>query len=787
MTSALGTVGSAVCDEFLDKDIKFRPAEISVDGLNNRYGEECGGVYFNFEKPETFEAAFVGIRKLILIIPTGINDFSVMKRLLSYVKSKNLEHIIFMSMTGIENNIFAPHNQTEKYLKKEGFPHTVIRASTFMQKLTSVHLSEIITQNTITVPAGNKRFSFIDAGDVAKFVTAIDSSLSFHLDRIYEITGPELLSYGDVAKILSDVCHRKIVYEKPSIFKFRKKMKKLGFEKSTYNFLTYMYYVLNLGKSKISTSIFKKLCKESPVSFEDFIVSNEDLFKSGNEDENVYKDFRILQNGSDIRGVAISDSKGKEVTLDIKTVSVLSQSFVSFLSQKLNKMPEEITISIGRDTRISGETLTSGAVSGIIKSGTNVISCGICTTPAMFLTTTDKGFDTDGAIMITASHLPYDRNGMKFFTKEGGLESRNVKEIIGMAMNSSGFSPRMDKGRVEKRDFLDIYSAILRELIIKGSELGDLPLEGLKIVVDSSGGSGGFFAEKVLKELGADISGSKTEADGYFKRHTPNPENSDAIASIKRAVLRNKADLGIIFDTDVDRVGAVDKYGTVINKNRMIALMSVIICEEYPGACIVTDSVTSSELTEFITGMGGIHYRFKRGYKNVINEAKRLCEEGITAPLAIETSGHGALMENYFLDDGAYLISKILIKMARLRVDKKDISILYNDLKEAEIQKEIRIKITAGNYKEYGDNIIYTLLKDIEESEIFTVAPDNRDGIRVYYDKDGDKGWFMLRMSLHEAIIPLNIETNGAAAFSAIKEYLDEFLKQFDGLEEFEI
>ena len=133
----------------------------------------------------------------------------------------------------------------------------------------------------------------------------------------------------------------------------------------------------------------------------------------------------------------------------------------------------------------------------------------------------------------------------------------------------------------------------------------DHPLAGLHIVVDAGNGAGGFYAWDVLEPLGADISGSQfLEPDGMFPNHIPNPENETAMASICQAVKASGADLGVIFDTDVDRAGAVDKNGREINRNRIIALISAILLQEHPGTAIVTDSITSSGLKAFIEGKG---------------------------------------------------------------------------------------------------------------------------------------------------------------------------------------
>jgi phosphomannomutase len=136
----------------------------------------------------------------------------------------------------------------------------------------------------------------------------------------------------------------------------------------------------------------------------------------------------------------------------------------------------------------------------------------------------------------------------------------------------------------------------------------------------------GLAQASVLEPLGAVTRGSQfLEPDGMFPNHIPNPEDKKAMESITKAVLEQKADLGIIFDTDVDRAAAVDSSGRELNRNRLIALMAAIVLAEHPGTTVVTDSVTSDGLTTFIEGkLGGKHHRFKRGYKNVIDEGIRL-------------------------------------------------------------------------------------------------------------------------------------------------------------------
>lgn len=199
---------------------------------------------------------------------------------------------------------------------------------------------------------------------------------------------------------------------------------------------------------------------------------------------------------------------------------------------------------------------------------------------------------------------------------------------------------------------------------------------------------------------------------------------------------------------------------------------------------VVTDSTTSAGLKTFIEGdLKGKHHRFKRGYKNVINEAIRLNKEGIDCPLAIETSGHAAMRENYFLDDGAYLCTKIIIKMAQLRKEGKDISSLTANLKEPVESREVRFKITDSDFKATGNSIIKKLEEYAQQQEGWTVADDSREGVRVSFDKNDGDGWFLLRLSVHDPIMPLNVESDSVGGVDIILDKLMVFLKTCNGLE----
>lgn len=494
-----------------------------------------------------------------------------------------------------------------------------------------------------------------------------------------------------------------------------------------------------------------------------------------------------LQNGSDVRGVAIEGIPNERVNLTSDIAKQIACAFAIWLSKKENKSLKELSISIGRDSRLSGPELIESAIEGLAALGCKVINCGLASTPAMFMSTVLPGLEYDGGIMLTASHLPFNRNGLKFFTKDGGLEKKDITALLEIA-EAGTFDTSDNKGTITNVDLISAYSADMVQKIRNGvnsTENFAQPLKGLRIIVDAGNGAGGFFAEKVLKPLGADITGSQfLEPDGSFPNHIPNPEDKNAMDSIKSAVLQNNADFGIIFDTDVDRAGAVDRTGKEINRNRIIALMAAIVLEEHPNSTIVTDSITSSELKVFIEEkLSGVHHRFKRGYKNVINEAIRLNSTGEESHLAIETSGHGALKENYFLDDGAYLIAKILIKVAKLKLQGKTVDLLLSELKEPLESKEFRFNILEKDFKSYGSRIIEELTAFASQTDGWNVEPKNYEGVRISFDENNGNGWLLLRLSLHDPLLPLNIESNTPGGVKLIAIKIVKFLSNYSELD----
>lgn len=523
-------------------------------------------------------------------------------------------------------------------------------------------------------------------------------------------------------------------------------------------------------------------------------------------------DFKKLQNGSDIRGVAIETEGGKPVNLTQNSVVRIGAAFALFAADRANKPASELRIAIGRDSRLSGEQLTVWLADGIASVGANAYDGGLASTPAMFMCCVNE-LHFDAGIMVTASHLPMERNGMKFFTAiAGGLEKGDITAILASA-EEAAFPIAAQRGQCGTVDVMTPYVNGLKEKILSalGCAKEEKPFSGLKIVVDAGNGAGGFFAERLLEPLGADITGSRfLEPDGRFPNHQPNPENADAMRSICDAVTETGADFGIIFDTDVDRAGAVlpsDGGVIALDRNRLIALMTAILVRQYGPITVVTDSITSTGLTDFINSLGCRHHRFKRGYRNVINEAKRLLalEEAArkakeetdaefanailadaifaNAILAMETSGHGALRENYFLDDGAYIIVKLLVALVEARREGKTLNELIANLKEPCESAEARLNVLLDDTADYTAAVLETVEKHFSNLPGFEIVQPNYEGVRANADETHGNGWFLVRRSLHDPLMPCNIESNSVGGMRLIAAELYNALRAFDKLE----
>lgn len=481
-------------------------------------------------------------------------------------------------------------------------------------------------------------------------------------------------------------------------------------------------------------------------------------------------DFLRVKNGNDVRGTVIETAE-ERITLTAEMVKCIAAAFADYLAEKTGVHRETLRIAVGHDSRVSAEMMQEACVEGLL--GVQRSLCGLITTPAMFQSTLLEASSFDGAVMLTASHLPYQRNGMKFFTAEGALSGKELDSILHRAHEIS--TP------ANEFPLRAIYAAHMREVICReaGEEKGSKVLEGLKIAVDAGNGAAGFFATDILEPLGADVSGSVFLApNGNFPNHVPNPEDKRAMDAAKRAVQASESDLGVIFDCDGDRGAVVFSDGTEVNRNKLIALLAAIEAETHPNAVIVTDSVTSDGLQRFLEDTLKLkHCRYRRGYKNVIDKGIELNAAGEDCPLAIETSGHGAFRENHFSDDGAYIAAKIIGRLALLRKKGQRIEDMIAGLQNPAEEEERRFQILAGDFKSYGAAVLERFRAFVEKDPRFTVVEPNYEGVHVSCKDSEASGWILLRQSLHDPVLPMNLEAENEGGLAVLWERVAPFFE----------
>lgn len=490
---------------------------------------------------------------------------------------------------------------------------------------------------------------------------------------------------------------------------------------------------------------------------------------------------RKLKSGSDIRGIALGSDKNIELKNNI--VKDICRAFAKWVSKREKLNFKDITISVGHDSRLSSLRIKNLVINTLRSFGITVYDCSLCSTPAMAMAV--KILKSTASIQITASHHPKEYNGFKFFIPEGGVSSSDIEEILELAQNNEKMVIK-SVGKVRNINLMEYYIERLKNVIINGitsPNEPECPLKGFKIVVDAGNGVGGFFANEILKPLGADISGSSgLESDGNFPIHVPNPENKDAMEYISKLTLDSEADLGIIFDTDVDRVAIVDSFGESISKTKLVALTSSIVLNDFPHSVIVTDSMTNESLKTFIDRSGGCHLRYKRGYNNVISMAKKINSEGGLCGLAIETSGHAAFKENNFIDDGAYLACKIIVEMVNTKEKNKNLSDVIENLISPIGELDIRLPINSENKTEDTEKVMKDLIKLAKSSKSLQLDEENFEGVRLHFPSKHQNGWALLRESVHDPVLILHIESYTLGGVKSIYDFMKQILKKYSFL-----
>ena len=453
-----------------------------------------------------------------------------------------------------------------------------------------------------------------------------------------------------------------------------------------------------------------------------------------------------------------TDIRVPEDLLTDGRVEKLGYAFACWLAERIGVTPDALRLAVGRDARPSGARIKAALIRGITAADSDVLDCDLCAAPALFRCARPGDGEAHGAVMVTAISVDANLNGFKFMTREGGLRAEDLDQLLTRASRTE-----VPERLVVDLDATAAYYDAMRGAAARWLEDDALkPLLGMRVIVDARGPVGLDYA-RFLESMGVETEGSLYAPQSGSA--VTSPDDPRQIEAVANAVKAHRADMGVLFSIDGDRVTIVDGGGRHIDRNRLIALAAAILLDAQPGATFVTDSVTSSGLSAFIAEWGGIHYRFKRGSHSVIDEAIRLNAEGIDCPLAIETSGHAAFRENGFLDDGAFLATRIVCEALNRKREGQDVFALIDDLREPVESAELRLPILEfedWKPEEEAQEIVEIILSHTLAHPEWQPATDSREGVRIMFNLDGgvNNAWFQLRMSVHETVLVLDAESD---------------------------
>jgi phosphomannomutase / phosphoglucomutase len=438
----------------------------------------------------------------------------------------------------------------------------------------------------------------------------------------------------------------------------------------------------------------------------------------------------------DIRGVA-----GKDLTEEVATA--VAGAYAAFLAEKGVKG----AVSVGRDNRPSGDGLHRALVAGLLASGVDVIDIGIVPTPLAYWS--QHNLAVVGGIQITGSHNPAEYNGFKLGMGRNSVFGADIQRIFDLAV--AGRFPR-GKGTLLEREIIDDYVADIT------GRVGQLS-RNLKVVLDCGNGAGSVVAPRLFPKLGIEPSCLYCESDGTFPNHHPDPTVPKNVEDLIVAVKKQKADIGIAFDGDADRIGVIDDTGDIIWGDYLLILYARdALARTGKGQSIVFDVKSSQALPEAVEKAGGIPVMWKTGH-SVIEEKMHQTH----APVAGEVSGHMFFSEGYYgFDDALYGAARLL----RIVADSgKSVRALLADVPRFVSTPEIRI--------DCPDDQKFGIVDEAVEYfgsryKVLTV-----DGARVLF---GD-GWGLIRASNTQPVLVMRFEARSKDELERIQSEMQGWLR----------
>ena len=438
----------------------------------------------------------------------------------------------------------------------------------------------------------------------------------------------------------------------------------------------------------------------------------------------------------DIRGIVDKD-------IDEEVAVMIGKGFGSSLIRQGRK-----SLAAGRDNRHSSKMLMDALIEGATSVGLRVIDVGQLPTPALYFSVIY--LKADGGVMITASHNPAEYNGFKLRKGEQavfGEEIQKLREIIEEGHFEQG------KGKREAANTLPAYAAAIKERIKLTRKV--------KLVVDAGNGTTGPIATPLLRELGCDVVELYCEPDGNFPHHLPDPTVEENLVDLSRKVREEKAEVGIGYDGDGDRVGAVDERGNILWGDQILTVFAREALKKRSPAPIVLDVKCSQSLIDTIKRYGGIPVMWRTGYPHIQSKMRE-----ISAPVGGEMSGHMYFADNYFgYDDGIFASCRLLEIISHAK--EEGVSHLLSDVPTYPSTPEIRTECSEADK--------FKIVEDVKEFFSRGYETIDIDGVRIIFDD----GWALIRASNTQPLLVLRFEAKTQKRLEEIKNLVRDKLKSY--------
>jgi phosphomannomutase len=405
-------------------------------------------------------------------------------------------------------------------------------------------------------------------------------------------------------------------------------------------------------------------------------------------------------------------------------------------------------IVVGRDMRVSSPSLASSVIDGILDQGADVCDVGLISTDGLYFAVGKYGFD--GGVMVTASHNPAEYNGFKICRSEARALSMDegigdIRDLVA----ANDFKNPDRRGALHERDVLSAFAEHVLSLIDRSI------IKPMKIAIDAGNGMGGKIVPAVFGDLPVEIVPLFFELDGRFPNHLANPIEPENVEDLRRAIAEHKADFGIAFDGDADRMFILDEHGEFVGGDMITALVGKAMLDKHPGSSIVYNLICSRTVPETVDREGGNHIISRVGHSFIKSTMRKH-----DAVFGGEHSGHFYFRDNWYADSG---IIAALTVIELLSKEDKTIS---------EILKPLDPYVRSGEINsEVADQA--AVLREIE-NHFSDAHISHLDGLTVSYDD----WWFNVRGSNTQPLLRLNVE---AANRELLKEKADEVLSIIRG------